>query len=61
MSFINLLNRLRDQATGNDYINWLPWEPNNGADQPGGLSVSEEDGVVMDRSQLFYHYLLNQI
>ena len=32
-----------------DYVNWLPWEPNNGAAEIGGLSQEEEDGVVMDK------------
>jgi hypothetical protein len=39
-----------DGAGADDgYVNWLPWEPNNGAEEPGGVTDSEEDGVVMDR------------
>jgi len=33
----------------NDYVNWQPWEPNNGAVVLGGTTRREEDGVVMDK------------
>ena len=33
----------------NDYVNWQPWEPNNGAVVLGGSTRRQEDGVVMDK------------
>ena len=32
-----------------DYFNWQPWEPNNGAEVPGGTTQREEDGVILDK------------
>jgi len=28
---------------------WQPWEPNNGATSPGGTTLRQEDGVIMDK------------
>mmetsp|Transcript_33139 Transcript_33139/g.51610 ORF Transcript_33139/g.51610 Transcript_33139/m.51610 type:complete len:1151 (+) Transcript_33139:480-3932(+) len=36
-------------AADTDYLNWLDWEPNNGAAEIGAVTEEEEDGVVMDR------------
>jgi hypothetical protein len=37
------------EMTEADYVNWVAWEPNNGAVVAGGVTRRQEDGVILDR------------